>query len=52
MKTFSAIAFERDERIAKDLVDQSVHGGFFEFASIARFAAEFCRAFDFFRQKI
>lgn len=47
MKAFSTLAVEEDGRVAKDIVNEIVHGRFGEFASLAAGARETAWTFDF-----
>ena len=52
MQAFSGIAIQRDRLVSKDVVDELVHGGFTEYASLAGNALERSGAFHLLRQKV
>lgn len=52
MQAFTALAVERDVRVAKDVVNETVHRWLAELASFARLAAERTRSLDLLGQEV
>jgi hypothetical protein len=52
VETFATLALKRDVGIAKDTVDEVVHGRLFKFTALARLAAKRGWTTDFFSQEI
>ena len=51
-EALSRLAVERDVRVAKDVVDELVHGGLFKLARLARAHRELARALDLFSEEV
>ena len=48
----SAVTLERDERVAKDVVDELVHRRLFEARRLARLGRELARSFDLLGEEV
>ena len=49
---FSTLAVERDVRVAKDVIDELIHGGLLESTRLARFRRELSRTLDLLGQEL
>jgi hypothetical protein len=52
VQTLARVTVQGDTPVTKDIVDETVHGGFFKGTSLSAVALERGGAFDFFRQEV